>query len=269
MGRYALPHFSFLLTTPDGQEQSPPSYYNPLPDGSNPWPINDFEGQVVSQSGNQLTVDSCIPTLPCQPSLYRFTVCSGYGPCQAIGSGADISIPVPGGRRIRVVWHLDNDVPGFCPGLYYLAVYDAEPGPSQGNILFLGSGGRPNSTTSTYAFGPNPMKDLPFSVTTERLWCGTAPSDAPGSSWWDDFAFVFTAKSGTSTPLRLATGESGTLDVAAPAGSVQRLHFHCIDAVQPDLFDDYWNWDFWASGDIPASAADDLGSSAAPAGGVE
>jgi hypothetical protein len=208
MGHYALPHFSFLLTTPDGQAQSPPNPSHPLPGAFAPPPINDFEGQVVSQSGNQLTVDSCNPTFPCQPSLYHFTVCSGYGTCEATGPGAALSIPIPIGRRVRVVWHLDNDVPGFCPGLYYLAIYDGEPGPSQGNLFFVGSGGRKDSTTNSVS--PNPMKDLPFSVATEHLWCGITPTDGPGSGWWDDFAFIFAPKSGTSAPLRLATGESGT-----------------------------------------------------------
>jgi hypothetical protein len=252
-GQWVLPHFRFLLTTPDEQAQSPSCSYNSPPDTSAPWPINDFEGQVVGQSGNQLTVDACNPTLPCQPSLYRFTVCSGYGTCEATGPGAAISIPIPVGRRVRVVWHLDYGG-AFCRTLYYLAIYDAEPGPSQGNLFFVGSGGWPNSTTSNNP-ASNPMKDLPFSVTTERLWCGTVPTDAPLYPW-DDYAFVFSPKSGTSAPLRLATGESGTLDVAAPAGGMQRLQLHCIDATQPGYTDDYWNWDFWASGDIPMSSLD-------------
>lgn len=29
----------------------------------------------------------------------------------------------------------------------------------------------------------------------------------------------------------------------------QRLRMHCLDAVQPNHSDDYWNWDFWGTGE--------------------
>jgi hypothetical protein len=250
-GRYGLSHFTFLLTTPDGRPQSPPTYGTP--DGATPWPINDFEGTVTSQVGNQLTVDSCIQPAPCQPSPYRFVVCNGaFGACKAVDTGANISVGVSVGRRVRVVWHLDNDVPGFCPGLYWLAVYDAETGPTKGNILFLGSGGRAASTGGVAA---NPMKDLPFSVATQALHCGPPAQDA--LSWpGDDYAFLFTSKTGTGTPLRLETGQFGFLDVASPQGGSQRLQLRCIVAVQPQGTDDYWNWDFWGTGEPPDLTVD-------------
>jgi hypothetical protein len=207
---------------------------------------------VTSQVGNQLTVDSCVASAGCEPSLYRFVVCNGaFGACQAVDTDANISVGVPVGWRVRVVWHLDNDVPGFCPGLYWLAVYDAETGSTKGNILFLGSGGRSNGTSGVAA---NPMKDLPFSVATEALHCGAAAQDA--LSWsGDDYAFVFTPKS-AGTPLHLATGQSGLFDVAAPQGGSQRLQLRCIVAVQPQGTDDSWNWDFWGTGELPEATVD-------------
>jgi hypothetical protein len=254
-GRYMLPHFTFLLTTPDGQAQTPPRG-KPGQDAAGPtWPINDFVGQVASRGGNQFTVDSCVPPATCEPALYRFTLCnvSGMGGCGAVDSPAPIELPVPVGRSVRVVWHLDNDVPGWCPGLYFLAVYDAEPGPGHGNLLFLGSGGRQGSTGGT----ANPLKDLPFSVATERRWCDQVASDAPYSLAADDYSFVFSPKNGGSA-LRLGTGESGAFEVAAPGGGTQWLRMHCLDAVQPGHTDDYWNWDFWGAGE--ADGAVDAGS---------
>jgi hypothetical protein len=249
-GRYALRHFTFGLTTPDGQAQALPNI--PTTDGGAQWPIHDFEGVVTKQAGNQLTVDSCDPSLPCQPSPYRFVVCEGaYGGCSAVDSGAAIAMGIPVGRRVHVVWHLDNDVPGFCPGLYFLAVYDAEPGRTRGNVLFVGSGGRSASTGSGT---PNPLSDLPFSVATEPLHCGGEKPEV--AIFGDDYRFVFTPKSGAGMPLLLETGQSGAFDVAAPQGGLQRLQLHCVVAVQPQYFDDYWNWDFWGTGETSVSPVD-------------
>jgi hypothetical protein len=71
----------------------------------------------------------------------------------------------------------------------------------------------------------------------------------------DDFAFVFTSKSGWSGNLQLGTGETGMLMVAAPSGGAQSLRVHCLDAVQPAATDDYWNYDFWAVVNAPVDAS--------------
>jgi hypothetical protein len=86
-----------------------------------------------------------------------------------------VSINSRSGRRVRVVWHLDNDAPGYSRGLYFLAIYDREPSSGTGNILFVGSGGRRDSVTSG---AQNPLKDLPFSVSSQALGCGQPPMDA-------------------------------------------------------------------------------------------
>jgi hypothetical protein len=131
-------------------------------------------GQIVSEggnllTGNLLTVDSCVSPASCQLSLYRFTLCDSLqGACRTQDSQAAIQLGIPIGRRVRVVWHMDNPVPGFCPGLFWLAIYDAEPGTTQGNLLFIGSGGRkpgePGSAT-------NLLADLPFTVALRPLYC--------------------------------------------------------------------------------------------------
>jgi hypothetical protein len=236
-GMYDAKHFSFSLTTPDGQAQSPPRSLGVDAGG---WPINDFEGQIASASANQFTVDSCT-TGSCQPSLYRFTLCNTVsGSCSV--SDATMRIGVPTGRRVRVVWRLDNDVPGFCQGLFFLGIYDAETGPTKGNVLFVGSGGRQSSSS------PSALAELPFSFTTKELFCG---EKRDGSILLgDDYAFIFTPKSGPGAPVQLGTGESGVLQVAAPAGGTQTLQVHCVDALQPPATDDYWNYDFWATGAV-------------------
>jgi hypothetical protein len=251
-GRSSFKHFTFLLTTPDGKTQSPPSTYSltPPPDGGI-GRDHDFQGLIAEKSGNQFTVDSCLPALPCQPSLYRFALCDSLS-CAAIASPAPIEIPIPVGRRVRVVWRMDNDAPGWCPGLYWLAIYDGEPGTTQGNLLFLGSGGYdPNPDGA----GAIPFQDLPFSVALKPLSCGRNPTDA---SWvlGDDYAFVFSPKSGAGLSLQLGTGESGPFDFTWPAGNAQKLQIHCLDAVQPNHTDDYWNWDFWAEGEPVLSPVD-------------
>jgi hypothetical protein len=236
-GMYDAKHFSFALTTPDGQAQSPPRTFGVDAGG---WPINDFDGQIASASGNQFTVDSCT-TGSCQPSLYRFTLCNTVsGSCSV--SDATMRIGIPTGRRVRVVWRLDNDVPGFCPGLYLLVIYDAETGPTKGNVLFVGSGGRQSSSS------PSALAELPFSFTTKQLFCGEKRDGSVLIG--DDYAFIFTPKSGPGAPLQLGTGESGVLQVAAPAGGTQTLQVHCVDALQPPATDDYWNYDFWATGTV-------------------
>jgi hypothetical protein len=238
-GMYVLKHFKFLLTTPDGQEQSPPRTYL-TPDAAVK-PINDFEGRVASVEGNQFTVDSCLSPSSCQPSLYRFTLCGGsIGPCTADNLPTSLPTAIPSGRRVRILWYMENEVPGFCPGLYWLAVYDAEPGASKGNILFLGSGGyQPNATGASI----KRLGELPFSVSLRALSCGSL-GDA--RRYGDDYAFEFTPKNGNGAPLRLATGETGSFEFTTGSGSAQRLQIRCLDAVQPGATDDYWNWDFWA-----------------------
>ena len=255
-GRYTLKHFTFLLTTPDGKAQLPPSGM-PVIDAGSPWPINDFEGLVVNNNGNQLTVDSCDPALPCQSALYRFTLCDGFT-CAAASSPAPVEAPIPIGRRVRVVWHLDNYT-SFCPGLYWLAIYDAEAGPTQGNILFLGSGGHEPSTATS---STNYFDTLPFSVSLRPLLCGPRPDG--GIVVGDDYAFVFTPKTGIGATVELQTGQSGYFTFAAPSRNPERLLIHCLDAVQPDHTDDYWNWDFWATGEILATPGALDGGSPSP-----
>ncbi len=238
-----LKRFRFSLTTPDGQAQSPHDWVD-----AGTWPINDFEGWLVEKKGNQLTIDSCPTPATCQASLYRFVLCDG-STCAAQSTPGSIDVPVPVGRRIRVVWHLESDS-RFCPGIFWLAIYDAEPGAGQGNLLFLGSGGRrPEATQSSR----NYMLDLPFSVAVEALACGfPGVAGAPG-----DFRFVFSPKSGgTGTTLKLATGENGTFEFAAAGGPTQRLQVHGLVAVQPEVTDHYWNWDFWMAAEATSTPVD-------------
>ena len=248
--RYSLKHFKFNLTTPDG----PAGFSYPFDDryDAGPPKTHDFEGRIVSKNGNQFTVDSCVSSSSdsgsgsgldagsCQPSLYQFTLCDGPV-CQAQTSTDGIALAVPIGRRVRVVWHLDMDVISFSPGLYWLAIYDAETAATKDTILFLGSGGRDPRAGSWF---PNYFADLPFSVTVKPLYCGQPVGDAR-SYGGDDYAFLFTPKAG-GTPLQLGTRESGTLEFTSTAGK-QALAIHCLLALQSGSTDDYWNWEFWAA----------------------
>lgn len=213
----------------------------------------DFEGKVTIRTGNQLSIDSCLDAGSCSSSIYQFTICASSGNCQAVPSPAPVEVAIPIGRRVRVVWHLDNDAPGYSRGLYFLAIYDREPSSGTGNIFFVGSGGRRDSVTSG---AQNPLKDLPFSVSSQALGCGQPPMDARSYLDADDYAFVFATKDASATSLQLSTGASGPLSLASPAGGVQTLEFHCLDAVQPEHTDDYWNWDFWARGNVVSAPID-------------
>jgi len=138
---------------------------------------------------------------------------------------------------------MDMDAPGFSPGLFWLAIYDGEPGATNGNILFLGSGGyKPGSQGGTTV---NHLNELPFSVALRPLNCGGSVRDAFPAG--DDYAFEFMAKNDAGVTLELATGEIGSFQFTAGSGPTQRLQVHCLDAVQPAATDDYWNWDFWAA----------------------
>ena len=256
-GRYTLSHFSFLLTTPDGQEQFPPSGLAVGDAGSKP--NNDFEGRLVSVDGNRFTVDGCLSPSSCQPSLYRFVLCSALqSACRLDASHSSVQIAIPSGRLVRVVWHMDMDAPGFSPGLFWLAIYDAEPSATEGNLLFLGSGGyKPG-----YAGGPtiDHLAELPFSVGLQPLNCGGLARDALPLG--DDYAFVFAPKNGQGATLQVATGEAGSFEFTAESGLAQRLQVHCLDAVQPSSTDDYWNWDFWAASETvlgPPQESSDAG----------
>jgi hypothetical protein len=88
--RSTLPHFRFLLTTPDGQPQSLPTSFTSVDAGS--WAIHDFEGKVTSKVGNQLSVDSCVSPASCQPSVYQFTFCDPSATsCRASSSSSSPS----------------------------------------------------------------------------------------------------------------------------------------------------------------------------------
>jgi hypothetical protein len=78
----------------------------------------------------------------------------------------------------------------------------------------------------------------------QPLGCGGSARDAL-SAMVDDYAFVFSPKTGAGMTLQAATGESGIFEFSASSG-MQSLEIHCLDAVQPKSTDDYWNWDFWA-----------------------
>lgn len=249
-GRYQLEHFSFLLTTPDGQEQTPPSG-RPGQDAGSPQ-INDFEGRIVSVAGNRFSVDSCLSSA-CQPSLYQFALCSSLeSACRFDDSQSSIEMAIPSGRHVRVVWQISMDVPSFSPGLYSLAIYDSEPGATKGNLLFLGSGGNKPSSSGDSKIGPIA---LPFTVALHPLNCRDTTRDAFVPPDADDYAFVFKS-AGAALPLQLATGETGTLGIFTDVRPPQQLQVHCLDAVQPAGTDDYWNWDFWAVAVVAPPPAD-------------
>lgn len=245
-GRYGLPHFRFLLTTPDGHPQTAPQLG--VDAGYPPWTIKDFEGRFSQGEGNQFTVDSCLAApASCEPTLYRFAVCTESNlSCRPDSAATPGPVSIPEGRRVRVVWDLVNDVPSFSPGLYWLGIYDAEPTPAKGSILFLGSGSYQPAASAN-----GPWRDLPFSVSLRALGCGGRARDA-SIYVGDDYAFVFASLQAPAATLQVGTGESGRFTFEPPSGLSQTLEIHCLDAVQPSHSDDYWNWDFWAAGQAVA-----------------
>jgi len=220
-------------------------------------PINDFEGRIVSVEGTQFTIDSCLSASSCQPSPYRFTLCSSLGsPCQSSDLPTSLETILPQGRRVRTTWYMEREN-AFCPGLYWLAIYDAEPVATKGNLLFLGSGGYQPSYTGGDG---RHLDELPFTVALRSLRCEELRDSNP--EYWDnDYAFLFTPKSDDGPPLRLATGESGSFAFTGESGSAQRLQVRCLVAVQPTgNTDDFWNWDFWAVNETDLAPPTDASS---------
>lgn len=229
-----LRHFTFVLTTPDGLTH--------VVTGGGGGPTQLLDGRVTELAGNTLGVDTCLDPQSCQPNVYRFALCASRQCSATVGPGP-IDVGVAIGRHVRVAWRLDNYQPTYCPGLYWLALYDAEPGATEGNLLFVGSGGR-NPTPNAIASDVIPFEELPFAIALAPLSCNHTNADTSGDTD-DDYAFSFSSKAAGGTPLRLATGESGVFAFVDSTGKTQRLELHCLSAVQLAITDNYWNWDFW------------------------
>lgn len=97
-----------------------------------------------------------------------------------------------------------------------------------------------------------PSIPLPFAVAEKALSCNSrATPSCGGFDPPDDYALVFTPSSGDA-PLSLATGQMGTLPLTTGSTLQQHLTVRDLRSFQPDACDDYWNWGWWAAGDVGA-----------------
>jgi hypothetical protein len=227
--RYTLRHFDFTVTAPDGTGYSRAS----IGVDAGVALASPIVGRVTDVEGYRFKVDSCVQGSSCQPTVYTFNVPS------------NVQLRIPVGKTVRVDWALlAPDT--FSPGAASLSVLDNDPGTTNGNLLFAGMSGMMVSANARYS-----PDTLPFSATLQALNCKVPGADSGLASWGDDFAMVVTAKNGSGQTLKLATGETGTLEYSTQAGGTDRVRIHCLDAVLPAATDDYWNWDFWAETDLP------------------
>jgi hypothetical protein len=211
--------------------------------------IEVFEGRIASVEGNQFTVDRCLTTATCQPSLYQFTLCSsGHDACAATDLPPSLPTVLPPNRRVRVEWSMEPAFPP-TPVRYWLAVYDAEPVASPGTLLFVGAGGY---QPDYYGAPGTPLATLPFTVALRSLKCEELRT---GIHWGNDYAFLFTSPNVEDPPLRVASGETGNFSFTSPSGPKQSLEVRCLVAVQPQgVTGDYYNWDFWATNATPLAS---------------
>lgn len=99
-----------------------------------------------------------------------------------------------------------------CVFHHWLMVRNAENGPRQGDLLFVGtSGAKPDSAVA-------PWSDLPFTIEYSALGC-----DQPEArTGFDDYALIV-APGNDGASLRLETKESGTLSYSTANGTQQLL----------------------------------------------
>ncbi len=150
-------------------------------------------------------------------------------------------------RNIRVDWQLVAPI-YFDVGTAFLAAYDQDDGVTHDALLLAGVGGLFVEDNATYK-----PDSLPFNFTLRRQNCGRSAADA-AYQLGDDYTMIVVRKDGVGQSLALATGEAGSLDYTLPSGSLESVTVHCLSAVQPNVTDDYWNWDFWL--ETPATASD-------------
>jgi hypothetical protein len=237
--RYTLHHFDFKVTAPDGTVYSRD---NSTPDGGS-LPPTSLLGVVTEAQGPMFKLDTCLPGTGCQPVVYSFRFCTDY----FCGASSDLQVHLPVGKKIRVDWQLVAPAIFFDVGAAFLAAYDQDDGATHDALLLAGLGGLYVQDNETYK-----PDGVPFNFTLHKQNCGRSQADA-AYQLGDDYTMIVARKDGVGQSLALATGEAGRLDYALPSGSLESVRVHCLDAVQPEATDDYWNWDFWLETDTTAA----------------
>jgi hypothetical protein len=215
----ALPSFDFSFVSPDRVTHTCSN--DPRRDAGLSWP-RDLRGVVTSVSATQFTLDTCVGQDACDAGAYTFIV-----------NAPGLSLTIPVGRRVRVQWQIS--VPWGC--ISWLQVSD-DAAETSSAVWLVGNHGY-----------QKPPFDLPFGVNLDQLAC-RLPADAQQASCsgalTGDYAFRFSSKLGSASPLSLGTGESGRFTFQDAAGVPQTLDIHCLQALQTVMCDDYWRWSFWA-----------------------
>jgi hypothetical protein len=231
-----LAKFSLSVTLPDGSLQSCATLLSPDAGSGGPSPLSgEVSGWVTEVAGTAFSLDTCATGTGCSPEVYRFAIDS-----------PDLTVPVPLGRPVTVMWSLSSVVGRACPQV--LVVNDGLPSDvASGTWPALWLAGADSTIQSSIP--------VPFSVVQQALSCNLNPSTTHpcgGPSPPDDYALVFTPASGDQ-PLSLATGKTGTLALTTAPGLQQHLTVHNLRSYQTENCDDYWNWGWWAVGDVSAS----------------
>jgi hypothetical protein len=231
-GGQAFQHFRFSFVAPDQATYACPASAL-LADAAAPWPT-ELTGRTTSVSDSEFTIDTCPSAGACSPSLYTFKL---------EAPGAKSTMPV--GRQVKVVWQIAIRPMWGCS--HWLAVLDAEAGPTSGMVWFLGNGG--------FQFS---VSELPFAVSLQSRDCGSLRDARPAGV--GDYAFSFTSKYGPASSLALGTREAGLFTFTSGQGAQQTLDIHCLDALQSGYTDDYWSWDYWAVNQTPVETPSDGGT---------
>jgi|GEM_PF-2527342 len=231
-----LATFSLSVTLPDGGVQSCATLWSSDAGSGGPSPLGgEVSGWVTEVGGTAFSLDTCATGTGCSPEVYRFAIDS-----------PDLTLTLPLGRRVTATWLFSSVVGRACPQV--LVVNDGLPSDvASGTWSALWLAGADSTIQS-----PIPA---PFSVVQQALSCNPNPSlthPCGGPFPPDDYAFVFTPASG-EPPLSLATGKTGTLALTTAPGLQQHLTVHNLRSYQTENCDDYWNWGWWAAGQVGAS----------------
>jgi hypothetical protein len=219
-----LPRFSLTVTLPDGSTQSCAG----APDGGAGFAPAELTGWITDVSSTGFGLDTCPPGTGCSPNVSRFAL-----------DASDLTLALPLGRQVTARWRIARG--GFSCA-QQLVVNDGAP--SDATSLGLWLAGAEQTI--------QPSLPLPFSVARQELYCNPNPGRHPCGGGFDppdDYALVFTPTS-DEPALSLATGETGPLAVTVAPGLLQHLTVHNLRSYQTDLCDDYWNWAWWASGQL-------------------
>jgi hypothetical protein len=194
--------------------------------GGGPSPTTHFEGELIKAGTGFITVDTCPPTADCAESIVTLYV---------KGAGLDLST-LPIGSLVDVTatfqWSWG------CNATVLVKSLDEWGGMK--NPVDVGG-----HTYLVGAEGVTTVAGAPFAVSRVDAGCAKSPYPSCGSEKPADYQLVFLGSGAGGSSANVPMGGNGKFSSEAQTFTARNLRSYYDGAC-----DAYWNYAFWAKGDI-------------------